>query len=814
MTPAAFTSYGRVNMPRPTRLLCGLWLACGMVASHSAHAVVAGVTAGALPAPARSLNDVISASADQQSQLFLLLVVNGTAGKQPVPVSEHNGHYQVRSEDLRAARVPLPEDTAELVDLDRLSGIEVEYHAASQQLRLQIPADWLPPQSLGGEKLLPYLPAQGASGMLLNYDIYLSSPQDAADSLAIWTEQRVFGPAGVFSNTGTYRRLMGSYIGEDDENLATGYIRYDTQWQWNDDARMIAYQAGDVISDSLTWSRSVRMGGIRISRNFGVRPDLLTHPTLAINGSNDIPSTVELFVNGYKASSGSLQSGPYTISNVPLLSGAGEATVVTTDALGRQVSTTVPFYVANTLLRPGLSDFDFSLGKLRQNYGSENFDYGDTALSAIYRRGLSPWLTLSGHVEAADDLWLGGLGSDFAVSRYGTVSIAASHGRYHQQDGWKYVAGYSYRARAFGVNLQHSWRDEGFSDLTNLVNSSTQSLRSSQASLSLSPFGAGNGNLSLGYYAISTIDHERTRLLSLSYSRPLFRGSSMYLSFSRDLEDGGTSAYMHLLIPLERKLGSVGLSTRRNASGVYSNQASWSRSTPSGGGWGWNLTYADRSDYRQASLSWLNENIRIQGGTYGDNDDRTSWGDVSGSLVWMDGGVFAANRISDAFVLVSTNGYPGVPVRYENRLIGNTNRNGHLLVPSVASYYPAKYSIDTLQLPVDIRAREVEYRASVREGSGALMRFDVAPMRAVLIQARTAEGKALPLGQEARYREGDQSTLVGHDSLLYFEDVGSEGHIDIRLDADRQCTVHFTLVAEQQGIQQLGTLPCVEETAP
>lgn len=34
--------------------------------------------------------------------------------------------------------------------------------------------------------------------------------------------------------------------------------------------------AGDVISDALSWSTSVRMGGISYGRDFSLRPDLVT----------------------------------------------------------------------------------------------------------------------------------------------------------------------------------------------------------------------------------------------------------------------------------------------------------------------------------------------------------------------------------------------------------------------------------------------------------------------------------------------------------------------------------------------------------
>ncbi|MGV8566355.1 hypothetical protein ACV34R_30820, partial [Pseudomonas aeruginosa] len=79
----------------------------------------------------------------------------------------------------------------------------------------------------------------------------------------------------------------------------------------------------------------------------------------------------------------------------------GEATVVTTDAQGRQVVTSLPFYVSNTLLARGLSDFDLSVGRLRDDYGLRNFSYADNAASGIYRYGVSDRLTLSTHAEAA-----------------------------------------------------------------------------------------------------------------------------------------------------------------------------------------------------------------------------------------------------------------------------------------------------------------------------------------------------------------------------------------------------------------------------
>lgn len=108
---------------------------------------------------------------------------------------------------------------------------------------------------------------------------------------------------------------------------------------------------------------SVRLGGFQVQRNYSTRPDLITYPLPQFIGQAALPSTVDLIINGQKTSSTEVQSGPFILNNVPFINGKGEAVVVTTDAVGRQVTTSVPFYISNTLLKPGLFDYSLSLGK-------------------------------------------------------------------------------------------------------------------------------------------------------------------------------------------------------------------------------------------------------------------------------------------------------------------------------------------------------------------------------------------------------------------------------------------------------------------
>lgn len=107
----------------------------------------------------------------------------------------------------------------------------------------------------------------------------------------------------------------------------------------------------------------------------------------------------------------------------------------------------------------------------------------------------------------------------------------------------------------------------------------------------------------------------------------------------------------------------------------------------------------------------------------------------------MDGELFAANKINDAFVVISTDGKPDVPVSYENQPVGKTNQNGYLLVSGVSAYYPASYSINTLNLPADTRLKETERRVALRRNSGYLVDFPMEEERVASVILHDGEAR-------------------------------------------------------------------------
>lgn len=735
---------------------------------------------------------------------YLTLSVNGRVDNQVIPVLYHNGHYMVEAGALTRNYIRLGKQRTGLIDLNTLPAVKTEYDSIHQQLNISVPSDWLSVQYITDDSIFNHISAVNSPGMLFNYDAYYLKSYGGFQSLSTLVEPRLLSNYGYITSTGVYRHAISGK----QNDLEDGYFRYDTYWHYSDEDSMVSYQLGDIISGSMTWNNSVRIGGLRVSRNFSVRPDLVTYPLLQYTGTSTVPSSVDLFINGYKASSNLLNAGPYTLTSVPYINGSGEATVITTDALGRSIVTTIPFYVSNILLRQGLSDFDISLGFLRKEYGTKNDKYSNRASSLIYRYGLNNSLTLSGHTELSDGLTMAGLGSDMAVGRWGTLSNSYS---LDVGKGQRYTVGYTYYSHLFSVAVQHIQRTSNFQDLSTFRTKAQLSKRSDQVTFSTAPFGKGNGTIGVGYFDIQAYDNNRTQLANLSYSRSLWGKNNLNLSFNKTLGVNGYSAQLQFIIPFGKDY-TASIQSQRNTNGKYVERFGVSKPVPSYGGTGWNLNYSTgNSKYRQADMTWKTSDATLQGGVYGEGEKNNYWGDLNGSIVYMGSSLFLSNKINDSFIVVSTNGYSDVPVRYENRLIGKTNNKGYMLIPSVNGYYPAKLEIDTLSLPVDTSAEVIEKKVAVRGGSGTLISLPVKKAHSATIRLVDENGSSLPVGSYATEIHSGQGGIVGYDGLVFFNNLPRENTVSVQLLSGKKCSFSFTLPERTHAPYQLGVLTCRPE---
>ncbi|WP_064559130.1 fimbria/pilus outer membrane usher protein [Buttiauxella brennerae] len=756
----------------------------------------------ALPAPPEAQ------TLDQSVLFHLSLVFNQWDSGRVVPVTQRNGQFFVSRADLQRAGLPGDKFTSDEVNVSAMNKVKTQYDSSGQRLLMTVPNEWLPSQAIAlGKQDDSFKPLSG-SGALLNYDLYANHAQSSGSQASLWHELRMFSGNLSLSSTGTF----GQNITGEDSAGNEGYRRYDTTLTGTDEDDIISWSAGDVVSDALSWSNSVRMGGVSIGRDFSLRPDLITYPLPAFSGEAAVPSTVDVFINGYRSGSTDLQPGPFTLTNLPYINGSGDAVLVTTDALGRQVSTTLPFYVASELLKPGLSDGALTLGSLRRDYGIDNFSYGPAAVSGSYRYGVNDFWTLESHAEGAESLALGGVGTLVKLGHFGVVNGAWSHSEMRGQSGQQVNWGYQYNTNWFNIGTQHSHRDRSFGnlalydspDMYDENNQPIASLSRSTDQYSLS-FNFGSfGNIGAAWIDVRSFDDEKTQLLNLSWSKNLWGNSSFYLAASHDPEQNGWSLALSLQVPLGGA-DSAAFSVESTPDAGSAQRVNYNHAMPSNGGFSWNMAYAhlsDDDDYQQATLGWRNNKVELQGGVYGQRDNYTQWGEMSGSLVLMDNTLLAANRINDAFVVVSTEGYGDVTVNFENQPIGTTDDDGYLLISGVSSYYPANYSINTLNLPADTRIKDTERRVALRRHSGYLLDFPMEQEIAASVILQDSRGVNLPVSSQV-YRSLQPPAPVGYDGIVYLENLSQVNQLTVTTPEGKHCSA--TLRLENNPAHKLKT---------
>jgi outer membrane usher protein len=738
---------------------------------------VAGVVAIPPPEPAPSLVEDIQ---------YLELVVNGARSNFVAPVHVKGGLLAIDAADLRQAGLPLPGAAGSgRVWLDSVPQLSVRLDTAQLMLHLAVPPEWLPMQHVGSRAARAFAPAQASSGALLNYGIHgQHSPQ--ADSLSAWTELRLFGTWGVLSTTAAGRTGGG------------GVVRHDTRFTRVDQQRALTFEAGDLVTRGTAWSSAVRLGGVQVSRDFSVRPDLVTYPLPEFAGEAALPGTAELFINGYRADAAQVQPGPFQFTGVPFINGAGEAVVTVTDALGRQFSTMLPFYVAGELLRPGLSDFSLAAGALRRSHGLRSFDYGQVAASAHWRHGLNEVLTLETRAEAASSLRLAGVGTLLQVGNLGVLNLAANGSGLAGEKGWQLSAGYRYSRPGASLAVQHSRHSADFNELATLGREGA----ASRTTTLTAAWQLAGSSLGAGYFDITGRDRQRTRLLNLSWGVPLGRQASLHASGNRELGRGGWTAGLTVMASIGARRGTASAGVEQGSARDLAWRASWQRTVPTQGGLGFSASVHDgvsQPRSGQAEAVWRSRVAELRAGVQGGGGMESWWGDASGSLVMMDGALLPANRVGDGFVLVNT-GQPGVGVRYENQPVGRSDARGRLLVPWATAYYPGRYVIDALDLPLDLVASQTEQRVAVARGSGYRVDFAVRRVSSARVVLRDLRGEPLPAGTKLRI-EGAGDTYVGWEGFAYLEDVSGKETIEAHLPEGGICRASLALDTAGDAVQ-------------
>ncbi len=631
----------------------------------------------------------------------------------------------------------------------------------------------------------------GGKGAYLNYDFssFLGRGQRAASGAAVegvvYIDTLSFASNGVFSDTGLGRK----------------FVRYESNLRWDFPDQLQSLVAGDAISRSGAIARSFRFGGISIGTNFSTRPDMVTFPLPAVPGESRVPTSAELLINGQAHSRFDLTPGPFEISNVPAINGAGEIQLVTRDPLGRQQVLVVPYYVSPSLLRPGLTDAGFEIGKVREDFGLESFHYGRRFARGLLRRGVTPSVTVEAFLETDGEQHAAGTGATVAIGHVAVAStaIAISDGN---TSGASFFVSLERSSREFSVGLRGQFSSRHFTQLGEIAGLHYRLIANAGAS-----FGA-LGNVNVVHAAESRYDRGRIATIAISYQKQIGKTVSLLANVSAMRSNEGMRRFagLALVMPLDT-LASASVSSTTQ-SGNSEHVLDVRQNLPSDEGWATRarVTAGDANSPRvDAGLTWQNrigqwsadashargrENIRLG---------------MNGSVVMAGGVTRAVRQLGEAFAIVSVPGYPGIDVFHENQRVAQTDASGFAIIPRLRPFESNALSLDTLKLSLSTELSAPRRAVTPARRAGVLLQFKASETRGALVQVLNENGEQLPAGALLNIR--DESFPFATNGEAWVTGLNAETEATVEW-LGKRCAVRIPTPDTSKARPRIGPLTC------
>ena len=702
------------------------------------------------------------------------------------------------------------------VPLQQLPGVSFQYDEPRQAMLVTASPDAQEPEIIAGRPWADIPPPQRPpNGALLNYTVLGAVERDersrSTRSIAAALDARAFGPWGVLEQGWTSRFLDAYQNGQ-------RRVRLNTTYTYDMPETLRTFQMGDVITGGFSWTRPIRMGGVKFARSFALRPDLITTPLPTLAGTAATPSTLDLYVNGVRSLSSPVRPGPFRIDNPPLLLGAGQARLVLRDAVGYETVAVVPFYTSTNLLAPGLTDYSGTIGFARRGFGVESSDYDDSlAANGSVRMGLTPKLTVEAHAEATKGLTLAGGGAAFGLGGWGVASVAAAGSHSDIGNGKLGELSLESRLRVLTVLARVQRASDRYRDLASwtaapspLVPGRFRVFGQPRELVQLSaavPLGRQT-SLSMNYVRVVDQPDDRTRVVGVSLSKSIGR-ANIFASYLRSRDRATSSTvFVGLSLPLgDRVTLSSGLSRGSGSTGGYVEAARHATDVPGDVGWSVLAGRTQGQNEARGIVRYVAPFADLEANVYRIGHSTSLNAYVDGSVAWLGKGVHFGRTVDDSFAMVDV-GVPGAIVLRENRRAGVTGRDGELLVRGLSAFNANRIAVDPASLPVDAQpgatqATAVPFRlAPVRVD--LRVRTDIRGAVVVLVDDAN---RPIPVGSRAVLGDGTE-TVVGYGGETYVEGLQPQNELRVTRPDGSTCIARFAY--QDTGLQpRIGPVACV-----
>jgi outer membrane usher protein len=795
---------------------------------------------------------MLAAATQSDQHLLLAVVINNYATGKIGEFVLREGALFATGEELRDLGFISPPSSAaakeNLIKLDGLTEFSYRIDQGTETLYVTAGASRLKPALLGPPALRGSdFTIESGTGATFNYDLIGTSVDGRQQANGAF-DVRGFSPWGVVSSG------VLAFAGPGSNGSNSGgvnAIRLDSTYVYSDPQTLRRYRAGDFISGFLSWTRPVRLGGLQVTSDFSMRPDLITFPAPSVSGTVAVPSTVDVLVNGNRVLSQQVQPGPFQVPQLPVITGAGTVSMTVTNALGQQIAVEQPFYASSSLLAPDLQTYSVETGFVRRNWSILSNDYGSFAGAATYRRGLTDDLTLEGHAEATDGLFMAGAGGVVNIANLAVANLGIAGSTGPGYEGAQLSAGIQHLDPLFSAGVSAILATRNFGDIAAVNGDPIARFQvAANIGFSLGRF----GSLGIAYTGIERADQpspvlvaaqpgnvlapgpngffvpteQQSHILHASYSAQLGNlfgdqgNASFYVTAFHDFSNHNDIAVsVGFVVPLDAR-SSGGLSAQSD-SGTQSAQLQANQTASEVGDWGYSgLLSAQREDsgaggnpsdvsgHEFAEVSYKSPWGLAFAGVDHLSDQTTLQAEARGAVSIADHAVFVSNQIIDSFAIVDTGGFEGIAVRQENRYAGKTDAAGQLLVPDLRSFEINHLSIDPLNAPIDAAVPFSKYEVRPQDRSGVVVQFPLKLTHGALLRLTGADGKPIPVDSTATLVSTGVTVPVGYDGEAYLVDVQPHNQLRVELPNGGHCAVDFDYRPASGEIPIIGPLQCRE----
>lgn len=758
--------------------------------------------AKASPAPMLPGPGGVSKSQGDLQETWLDVSLNGVPRKTVLALRDAADHVLLRAADLerwriRIDRIPRVKHGGEdYCPLSAIQGLSYQINASQGALQLKLPPGLLVASRFSGVAGGPTEPTPSPPGAYLNYDVYADRERGVTNASALM-ETNVFGRYGSLDNTMLAR----------DANGRSGAVRLDTTWTQDHPAQMASLRIGDSISGISSWGRSIRFGGVQWATNFATQPDFITLPTLMLRGVAVAPSTVDYYVDNVLRLRRDVPAGPFTIQDLPVVTGQGEARMVVTDLLGREQVITQPFYASSGLLAKGLRDFSYELGFERENYGLDSNDYGRLTAVGTERLGLSDTLTGEAHAEITRRQQTAGLGADWLVGNAGVLTAAMATSHDAKGSGELLELGFQHQSAYLSYGFRTQFTTPGFTQL----GYEWPERPPRQATSAYMSFGSGNtGSFGLNYTRENFRDSQpNVDFVGASYSRPLGALGYLTLSGLRFLGEQSSSLFtLSMTVPLGAR-DSLSFNAQSQA-GDRRGNVQFQRNLPVGSGIGYRLQAGlSPRDPDLAEVSLQNDVGTYTLGAANELGDQAYQASVRGGVALLDGKIFPSRAIDGSFGVVEVPGFPNVRVYQDNQEVAATDRQGYALVPRLRPYQANPIRIEQADLPLDAEVQGLQLDAVPYYHSALLLKFPVTRSRGAVLTIKLRDGAFLPEGAGVMIEGNPAVFPVGMSGEVYLTGLQQLNHLHVMWH-DQTCDLTVRLPESSDPLPQLAPVTCTE----